>query len=172
MKHFEKFGSVTNLPTPYFLAPMDIGEKISFSTQGRNFGATLESVTEIGEDGFSVVTYDLNGEKHKMRVKAKSPKQPPFVLRKAGAIASVDSSEKKEKADPSNPGSVGASLPGKVLEVKVKVGDSVSKGDPVVILSSMKLQLTVTAPISGKVQSVKVGEGDSISVGDLLFLIK
>jgi pyruvate/oxaloacetate carboxyltransferase/allophanate hydrolase subunit 1/biotin carboxyl carrier protein len=171
MKHKQSYGPVTNLPTPQFLAPMSIGEKVTFKVQSKAFTATLDGVSEINEEGFSTVTYDIDGEKHRLKVKAKQPKQPPFILRDAGAAAKVDTTEKKTKADPNNLGSVGAPLPGKVLEIKAKVGDEVKQGEAVVVLSSMKLQLTVTAPRSGKILSIAMAEGDAVSVGDLLFEI-
>lgn len=171
MKHLEQYGPVTNLPTPQFLAPMSVGEKVAFSVNSHAFTATLDSVGEIQEDGTCVVTYDVNGENYKLSVKAKSPGLPPFILREAGPAAKVDTSDKRDKSDPNNPGSVGAPLPGKVLEIKYKVGEQVNQGEPVVVLSSMKLQLTVTAPRSGKILSVRVEESDTVSVGDLLFEI-
>jgi len=171
MKHLEQYGAVTTLPTPYFLSTMSIGEKISFTAHGSQFTAALESVGEIQPDGLCVVSYDLNGEKHSIKIKAKAPKLPPYILRDASA-SKVEVVDKKEKADPNNPGSVGAPLPGKVLEVKFKEGDTVKQCAPVVVLSSMKLQLTVTAPRAGQVISVRFAEGDTVSVGDLLFEIK
>jgi len=170
MNHQSKFGKVTNLPTPQFLAPMAVGEKISFSLEDHQVSLALESVGEI-VDGHCKVSYEVNGQKQQVNVKAKSTSLPPFILREGGGSKTVDTGDKREKANPNNPGSVGATLPGKVLEVVGKVGQTVEKGVPVVVLSSMKLQLTITAPKKGQIVSVRVAEGDSVSVGDLLFEI-
>lgn len=171
MKHLTKYGPTTNLPTPQFLAPMKLGEKVNFNLQGKDFTVILEAVSEIDpETGLSVVSYNINGEKHRVSVTAKSPKLPPFILR-TGTNTNAVETGKQKKADASNPGSVGAPLSSKVVAVKYKVGDTVKRGDGVVVLSSMKLQLTVTAPRSGKISSMRIREGDSVLVGDLLFEI-
>ena len=68
-------------------------------------------------------------------------------------------------------GSVGAPMPGEVLNVRVKEGDTVEKGDAVVILSAMKMEMVVGAPIAGIVQSVSVSPGMKLEGDDLLLTI-
>lgn len=64
-----------------------------------------------------------------------------------------------------------APMGGKVLEVKVNVGDAVSEGDEVVILEAMKMELPVVAEVSGTVKEVKCNKGDSVEAeGTLLVL--
>jgi len=171
--HLKQFGNVTNLPTREFLEPMELGEKVSFNTAGKNFEITLDEVKDPNAEGKSVVTLDISGEKVRVEVKAKHPKQPPFIKRKSGATAIVgDQQEVRKKADKSKPGSVGAPLPGKILDVRAKVGQVVKKGDQIVVLSSMKLEITVTAPIDGTISSMNVAKTDMVLAGDLLFQIQ
>ena len=56
-------------------------------------------------------------------------------------------------------------LPGLVANVHVKVGDSVSAGDPIVTLQSMKMEIPVAAEESGTVQAILVEEGVEIDTG-------
>jgi len=72
----------------------------------------------------------------------------------------------REKAT-SDPGSVGAPMSGVVVEVRVKEGQEIMRGDPLCILSAMKMESAVTAPVSGHIKRVVVQEGDSITQGDL-----
>ena len=55
-----------------------------------------------------------------------------------------------------------------VWKVVVKAGDTVSAGDPLVILESMKMEIPVEAPQDGTVQQVAVEEGGVVQEGDLI----
>jgi acetyl-CoA/propionyl-CoA carboxylase, biotin carboxylase, biotin carboxyl carrier protein len=61
-------------------------------------------------------------------------------------------------------GQLRAPMPGHVLQVAAAVGDAVKAGDPVVVLESMKMELTLTAPSDGTVAEVTVAEGDAVAV--------
>jgi pyruvate carboxylase len=79
---------------------------------------------------------------------------------------------KAEKVNLADPGSVGAPMPGLVVNVKVNVGDEVQRGAPLVVLSAMKMETVVTSPIDGIVQKIAVVDGDSMEPGDLLVSLK
>jgi len=60
---------------------------------------------------------------------------------------------------------VNAHITGTVWKIEVKVGDSVSEGQTVVILESMKMEMPVEAPAAGTVTAVLVKEGDPVAEG-------
>jgi acetyl-CoA carboxylase biotin carboxyl carrier protein len=60
---------------------------------------------------------------------------------------------------------VKAHITGTVWKIEVKVGDTVSEGQTVVILESMKMEMPVESPVAGKVISVLVKEGESVEEG-------
>ena len=66
---------------------------------------------------------------------------------------------------------VNAPMPGKILSVKVNVGDSVNNGDLVIMLEAMKMENEVFATASGKVTEVRVKSGDSVNTDDVLLVI-
>ena len=66
-------------------------------------------------------------------------------------------------------GSVGAPMPGTVIDVKVKEGDKVVKGQPLIVLSAMKMEMVVQSPVSGTIKSV-VAEKDMKVQGDDLIM--
>ena len=63
---------------------------------------------------------------------------------------------------------VEAQVIGKIWKIVAKVGDSVSAGDEIVILDSMKMEIPVVAPADGTVASINVKEGDAVEVGDVI----
>ena len=69
------------------------------------------------------------------------------------------------------PGHITTSMPGTIVEVLVKVGDSVKAGDPVLVTEAMKMETEVQAPISGKVTAVNVKKGDSVNPDEALIEI-
>ena len=70
-----------------------------------------------------------------------------------------------------NATTVTAPMPGKILSLKVNVGDSVNNGDLVLLLEAMKMENEVFATASGKVTEIRVKSGDSVNTGDVLLVI-
>ena len=63
---------------------------------------------------------------------------------------------------------VGAGAAGKVFKVEASVGQAVKKGDTVVILEAMKMEIPVVAPEDGTVASIDVAVGDPVDAGATL----
>ena len=63
---------------------------------------------------------------------------------------------------------VNAPMPGKILDVKVNVGDSVNKGSVLVILEAMKMENEIVAPADGTVASVNVTQNQTVEPGDVI----
>jgi len=61
---------------------------------------------------------------------------------------------------------VKAVLAGNIFKVHVAEGDTVSEGDPLLVVEAMKMETVVAAPAAGTVQQVFVREGDAVAVGD------
>ncbi len=64
-----------------------------------------------------------------------------------------------------------APIAGKVLSVKVNVGDTVKKGQTVAIIEAMKLENEIQSGFDGKVVAVKVNTGASVNNGDVLIVL-
>lgn len=65
-----------------------------------------------------------------------------------------------------------APMGGKILDVKVGVGDAVSEGDEVIILEAMKMELPVVAEASGTVKEVKCQKGDAVEADAVLVILE
>ncbi len=64
-----------------------------------------------------------------------------------------------------------APLPGRVISLKVKVGDTVKAGDEVAVLEAMKMENSITSDYDGTVQQVAVAEGDNVATDAVLMII-
>ena len=65
-----------------------------------------------------------------------------------------------------------APMPGKVLELRVGVGDRVAAGDTVLVLEAMKMEHPMRAAEAGVVTEVRVAEGDQVEAGTVLLVVE
>ena len=65
-----------------------------------------------------------------------------------------------------------APLPGQLIKVFVKEGDTITAGQKVCVLEAMKMENEVNATASGMIIDIKFREGDSVNQGDVLILLK
>jgi pyruvate carboxylase len=142
------------VPTRNFFFGMEVGEELSIDIEpGKTLILKLISVAEPGADGVRKLVFEVNGVAREIGILDKS------AVRRATARAKADSADLHQ---------VGATMPGVVAELRVKPGDSVERGDPLLVLEAMKMQVNVAAPISGTVKALSVVRGDSVEAGDLI----
>ncbi|MBU1181090.1 MAG: biotin/lipoyl-binding protein [Proteobacteria bacterium] len=72
---------------------------------------------------------------------------------------------------PAGAGSIVAPIPGLILDIMVKVGDSVEAGDPVVIMEAMKMENNLVTDVTGTVKEINVQKGAQVNTGDLIMII-
>lgn len=63
-------------------------------------------------------------------------------------------------------------MPGKIISVKVKVGDIVNEDDELMILEAMKMENPIVSPISGKVVELNVSANTTVATGQSLAIIQ
>ncbi|HST92237.1 MAG TPA: biotin/lipoyl-containing protein, partial [Brevundimonas sp.] len=71
-------------------------------------------------------------------------------------------------AGPASDGSLRAPMPGKIVATPAKAGDSVSKGQPIVVLEAMKMEHALVAPFDGVVEEIGAAIGDQVSADAVL----
>src|SRR2546427_804242 len=94
------------------------------------------------------------------------------VLTGAPEAPEVGGEKKPGRPRPIGPGDVATSMPGKVIKVLAKQGQSVKKGDLLLIVEAMKMESQVNAPIAGVVKTLYVNEGDDVKTDETLVTIE
>ena len=152
------YGELDVLPTPQFFFGMQKGEEIAVDIEpGKTLVVKFLAVSEPHPDGTRTVFFEINGQPREVDVRDKS-------LRSSVAA--------RVKADPLNPGNVGAPLPGLVTAVAVSAGAAVKKGDKLLVIEAMKMQSTVYVPMDGMVTKLTAHIGMQVEAKDLLAIIE
>lgn len=117
-------------------------------------------------------TVMVNGQKYNVK---SSDKQDAFVINGQEYFIEIEEGCSDETSGAgvaasasSNGTEIKAGIPGSIFKVLVNVGDKVSKGQPVIVIEAMKMEIEVAAPSDGVVSSVRVKQGDTIVNNQLL----
>ena len=92
----------------------------------------------------------------------------PAVAPVAKAVAPAATPAPAQKVSQAGNISVTAPMPGKILSIKVKEGDSVHSGDVLLVLEAMKMENDIVAPKDGTVVSINAKVGDSVESAQVL----
>ena len=63
-------------------------------------------------------------------------------------------------------------VPGKMLEINVKVGDEVHEKDILGVMEAMKMRQSIACPANGMVKEVRFSVGARVNAGDVMFVIE
>ena len=120
---------------------------------------TTAKVTVNGEE-YTVEWEKPVEEKPIVKVQPVAAKPAPAPAAKpAAATAAVDGYAIKTP------------LPGVIIDVKVNVGDTVAKGQTVVVLEAMKMENNINADRDGKITEIRVAKGDTVADGAVLVVL-
>ena len=122
-------------------------------------GRTYEVEVEAGK-AMCVAEYEAFAPAAAPVAAAAAPVAAPVAAAPAAAGVTVSGGE-----------SVNAPMPGNILKVNVSVGQSVKKGEVLVVLEAMKMENEIMAPCDGVVSAVPVAKGATVNTGDLLVAI-
>lgn len=136
----------------------------------KNFKFTINGQTydvEIKQFEDNNASIEVNGTEYNIElhneVKIAAPKTPKLVT-KAANLQDGESFMKKVSAG----SGIKSPLPGVIMEVHVKVGDSVKRGQKVLTMEAMKMHNDVLAEKEGTVKTIKASAGQSVMEGDVL----
>jgi len=105
------------------------------------------------------------------------PVTKSFVIKVNGSVQTVTIKDKFDlllekmgmnTSSASKINNIKAPMPGLIIDLKIKVGDTINAGDALLILEAMKMENVLKSPSTATVKSVKVKKGDSVEKGQIL----
>ncbi|MCD8267231.1 MAG: biotin/lipoyl-binding protein [Parabacteroides sp.] len=126
-------------------------------------------ITSVVDD---IAEVEVNGTPY--HVKMEKPAKKQMVTLKRPVQAPTTASGEPVVTRPASsgaPGAVKTPLPGVILQVKCNVGDTVKRGQTLLILEAMKMENNINADRNGKIIEIKVNKGDSVLEGADLVVI-
>jgi biotin carboxyl carrier protein len=137
-------------------------KKFNVTVNGKTYAVEVEEVG-AGHGGF---TYQP--------VQQPAPVQQPVQSAPEAPKAPVQQAPKKEEPKAAVVGDgelMSAPMPGTILDIMVTEGQTVKKGEIILILEAMKMENELAAPVDGTVVKIYTSRGESINAGDSILTI-
>ena len=126
----------------------------------------------VGDTEDNNVRVEVNGTPYTVELeKQNKPKIKP-VVRTASTTPAAPPAAVTRPASVGSKSGIKSPLPGVILEIKVKEGDTVKRGQTLLVLEAMKMENDIKADRDGKVTAIKVSKGESILEGTDLIIIE
>lgn len=135
-------------------------KKFEFSISGNKYEVEIKDVED------NIAKIEVNGTPYSVEIhrEVKKPKTPKLVR----SEVRVKPGEGNIVKSASGGHQVKAPLPGNIFKMLVKEGDTVKKGDVLLIMEAMKMENNVMAEKDGTIKSIKVKVGDNVLQNDTL----
>ncbi len=125
----------------------------------------------IGDIEDNIAHVEVNGTHYNVEME-KKPKAAPVAVKPVARPAVKPAAAAPAKPAAAAKSGVKSPLPGVILDIKVKEGDTVKKGQTVIILEAMKMENSINADKDGKITSILVSKGESVLEGTDLVIIE
>ena len=157
---------------------LGIGKVITIEVEGKTFQARTKKTSKgmsVDVDSkefllrFEGAHVSIDGHKHSVEVRNLRRGTPSWysVTEETEDIKLGQSVHKISGGE----GIIHPPMHGRVISIKVKEGDSVKIGSPIIVLEAMKMQNEITSNMDGVVREIRVSEGDLVETEDVLVVI-
>jgi glutaconyl-CoA/methylmalonyl-CoA decarboxylase subunit gamma len=144
-------------------------KNFKFTINGNEYDTEIVSI----EDNIAEIV--VNGTTYSVEIEQKLQSVKTPKLMRSVAVPSTDShpsvSKTASPASPKGTGNIKSPLPGVILDIYVREGDSVKIGQKLLMLEAMKMENNINADKEGRVASIKISKGDNVMEGDILIVI-
>lgn len=140
-------------------------KKFFFKIKGRQYDV------EVQEYEDNIAKVDVNGTVYEVEVENNKPvSKTPTLVRKR--VENKPGDAKIKSTGGSGSSSIKAPLPGNIIKINVKEGDTVKAGDTIMVMEAMKMENNIQADSEGTIATIKVAVGDAVMQDDVLVEIK
>lgn len=143
-------------------------KEYKFKINGNDYNVTVGDIDE------NTANVTVNGSKYKVGVegiKVTQAKTPKLVQTRVSTTEAGESIAANPIKSPAAGNNIKSPLPGVILDLNVREGDTVKAGQTLLVLEAMKMENNIDADRDGVIQSIKVRKGDSVLEGDVLVTI-
>jgi biotin carboxyl carrier protein len=140
-------------------------KKYDFSINGNKYHVHIKDIDD------NIATVEVNGTPYSVEIhqEMKKQKTPKLVRQEVKPKPGEGHIVKQPSAGGHQ---IVAPLPGSIFKMLVKEGDSVKKGDTLMVMEAMKMENNVQADKDGTVKEIKVKEGDAVLQSDVLIVLE
>lgn len=143
-------------------------KEYKYTINGNKYEVAINEVCD------TVAKVTVNGEEYTVEWENPVEEKPVIKVQPVAAkpAAAPAPAAKPVAAAPTGGHSIKTPLPGVIIDVKVNVGDTVAKGQTVIILEAMKMENNINADREGKVTAIQVAKGDTVADGAVLVVLE
>ena len=142
-------------------------KEYKYTINGDKYQVTINEVAD------TTAKVTVNGTEYTVEWEKPEVKKPAAVVKPVVKPAAAAAAPAAPTASaPVNGHPIKTPLPGVIIDVKVNVGDTVTKGQTVVLLEAMKMENNINADRDGKVASISVAKGDTVADGAVLVVLE
>ena len=143
-------------------------KKFKFTISGKPYEVEVQDI-----EG-NIATVNVNGTEYKVEMEEQAAPVVAPVVRPAAKPAATPSQGAAQKPAMAASGAgykMAAPLPGTIMQIFVKQGDVVKKGDKLLMYEAMKMENNLLAEADGTISAINCRQGDNVLQGDVLIVI-
>ncbi|MDR0230670.1 MAG: biotin/lipoyl-binding protein [Dysgonamonadaceae bacterium] len=141
-------------------------KNFKYTINGTVYNVVVNSIDD------AIANIEVNGAPYKVEMEKQEKKQQAVVNPTRPATVPVTPIARPVAVAASGPKALRSPLPGTIIEVSCKVGDSVKKGQKLMVLEAMKMENSINSDKDGVVKEIKVNQGDAVLEGNDLIVIE
>lgn len=159
VKSIRKDGNFRHMGSDIFFHGLSEGEtcEVKFE-EGHIMMVKLQEVKAVDSEGNREAIFEVNGNRRIIKIKDTS--------------ITVNAHNAVLYADADDPMEIGANIPGNIIKILVKEGETIAENQPIAVIEAMKMETNILALSAGMVERIYVSEGQQVKAGEMIAKLK